>query len=1008
MSTTQAGVILRHLRSSVVTENGGGPSDRQLLEQFAARREQGAFEALVRRHAPLVFGVCRRVLRQEQDAEDAFQATFLVLARKAREVGRLGSVAGWLHRVAYHAAIKARARTANRERYERQAPPRQPADLLEEVTGREFLAVLDEELQQLSDDSRTPLVLCYLQGHTCDDAARQLGASVRTLKRRLEQGRRCLRARLARRGIALPAALLALGLTRGAKAAVPASLTADTVRAVFGGATTAGPLADAVLRGMSAARLKWAAGLLVLCALVFGSGVLAHQAQAQRPEEEPPPAGVAPPAAAQPAPPAAKAAADVTAVTGRVLDADGKAVAGARVTAFGGLEFGPLSVEYQAKSLGEAKTDDDGRFRLTVPETPGARIRHVELLAAAPGHGYGWARSSASAAALKLPLPPEEAVGRLIELRLPPEEVVVGRLIDLQGQPLSKAKVRPVRVVDPTTVRGLKLPGRKDDDAAAQDMRHRLTLDRRSHSFEFRKDSPVKDFSRWPKEVITDAEGRFRVTGFGRGQEVDLLVEDDRVAAQEVIVTAGAKERNFSLVPPHRVSGRVLAADTDKPIAGVAVWVTSFHDRLGYGLEGRTDADGRYSVNAYPGESFLVTAYPPRGAAYLVAYRQADWPKGEVKQEVNLKLPRGAVVRGRVVEAGSGKALVSATVAFVPQSENTPQQPRNVLTGSDHKFFTRADGTFELIAPPGPGHLVVTGPSAEYAYQTVSEGELLAGKPGGPPRHFHSAVPLKLSAKDDPKEVKIELRRSVTLKGRVVGPDGKPVKDAVVFLPAELLPEGPYRSLSLAFGIPPGTRLTALAARDGAFALPNCDPDKTYRVFVLSGRPDGGMMTLEADGPRIDTLSIANRLIMAKDPLGAVADFSAKGAGGKAVEVKLAPCTSAEVRFVDAKGKAVKQKVWLELLVKPGPTPEKSRAEGKPAAETALLATPYSLRGEKSPLEPDAEGRITIPGLIPGATYRLTVRSGAEGLEGETVLHKDFTAEAGKKARLELTVPEGK
>ena len=141
--TIGTGVILRHLRNLVATEDGG-LSDRQLLDQFATRHEESAFTALVRRYGPLVLGVCRRVLRHEHDAEDAFQATFLVLARKAKDVGRGGSVAGWLHRVAYHAAIKARERTATRSHHERQAPPRSSADPLEEVTGREFLGVLDE------------------------------------------------------------------------------------------------------------------------------------------------------------------------------------------------------------------------------------------------------------------------------------------------------------------------------------------------------------------------------------------------------------------------------------------------------------------------------------------------------------------------------------------------------------------------------------------------------------------------------------------------------------------------------------------------------------------------------------------------------------------------------------------------------------------------------------------------------------------------------------------------
>jgi RNA polymerase sigma factor (sigma-70 family) len=1021
MTTTSASVILRHLRSYVAEENTGGLTDQQLLEQFATDREEAAFEALVRRHAPLVQGVCRRVLRHEQDAEDAFQATFLVLARKAREVGRQGSLAGWLHRVAFHAAIRARARTANRDRHERQAPPRQAADLLDEVTGRELLAVLDEELQKLSENCRTSLVLCYLEGHTCDQAARQLGWSVRTLKRRLEQGRRCLRTRLARRGIALPAALLALGLTREVRCAVPAVLTTATVRAAVGAAgtvttgTAAQALAEAVMRGSRTARLVGvAASLLALGALVAGFGVVEHQLQAERPE---PNALVAEPPAAPPdttpLPPGKDAAqAKKTAIAGRVLDADGKPIAGATVTAYGRLDLGRLSVERREKAFGDGKTDADGRFRLPLPDVAGESYDRIQILAGAKAYGPTWSIvSSADLADL--------------ELRLPPEEVIVGRLIDLQGQPVPNAQVRPLRVV-PLVEKIPQLGGGKDDKGTElmqkmraeliaklkatggrDDAMNRLRDARRlQNAFEFRKDSPLKDSPLWPAAVTSDRDGRFRLGGFGKGQEVDLLVEDDRVASQEFTAEAGVKESSFSLAPPHKLTGRITAADTEKPIAGAWVGVISFQGYQQVHLaDATTDAEGRFSVNAYPGDSYTVEVHPPREALCLPTFKTADWPKGAVKQEVDLKLPAGVVVRGKVAEAGTGKAVVSAALAFIPQRENNPQLPRGVLTGTDHKFFTGADGSVDLVLPPGPGHLVVTGPNPEYVYRLVSEGELLAGKPSGSARNFHAVLPLDLRAADGPKEVTVQLRRSVTVRGRAVGPDGTPVKDAVLFLPSELQPAEPAFFTKIA-GVPFDTRLTALPARNGIFELRNCDPDETYRVGVLSGRAEGRELVV-AGPPSVDVASVVNRLIATKDLLGGIAEISAKGAGGKAVEVKLGKCESAEVRFVDAKGNAVQQKIWLELLVKPGPSATKSRVEGKPAAEAALLATPYSLQGEKSPVAPDAEGRIVIPGLIPGATYRIKVLTGKEKFENEIAFEKDFTVEAGKTTKLELLAPEG-
>src|SRR4051812_27222926 len=149
--------------------------DGALVDAFLARRDEAAFEALVRRHGPLVLGVCRRVLGNSHDAEDAFQATFLVLARKASSISKRASLSSWLYQVAYRVALKGRARTATRQRYEQRADQRTTPDPLEELTGQELLAVLDEEMHQLPERYRAPLILCHLESRTCEEAARQLG-----------------------------------------------------------------------------------------------------------------------------------------------------------------------------------------------------------------------------------------------------------------------------------------------------------------------------------------------------------------------------------------------------------------------------------------------------------------------------------------------------------------------------------------------------------------------------------------------------------------------------------------------------------------------------------------------------------------------------------------------------------------------------------------------------------------------------------------------------------------
>src|SRR5262249_26887681 len=152
----------------------------QLLERFAQRRDEGAFAALVERHGPLVLGVCRRILRHEQDAEDAFQATFYVLARRAGGFGWRDSVANWLYEVALRVSHKARSGAPRRRRHERQTALADQAATAQDA-WHELKPLLDEELARLPRQLREPLVLCYLEGKTRDEAAQELGWSLGTV-----------------------------------------------------------------------------------------------------------------------------------------------------------------------------------------------------------------------------------------------------------------------------------------------------------------------------------------------------------------------------------------------------------------------------------------------------------------------------------------------------------------------------------------------------------------------------------------------------------------------------------------------------------------------------------------------------------------------------------------------------------------------------------------------------------------------------------------------------------
>jgi RNA polymerase sigma factor (sigma-70 family) len=290
MSSEPLHYVVRHVRRLVATEGAAAPPDQALLERFVTQGDEAAFTALVERHGPMVLGVCRRVLWQEQDAEDACQAAFLILARRAASIRKRGSVGSWLHGVAYRVAGRLRRDRGRRSAREKPLHDVAQADTSAEVTWREVRAVLDEELRRLPESFRAPLVLCYLEGRTRDEAAAELGWKASTLKGRLERGRELLRARLGRRGLSLSAALLASLCAEGfGSAALPAALLTATGRAALrltagAAATTVAPahvlaLTQGVLQALSASKLRRAALLLLLIGIALAGGaVVAHWA----------------------------------------------------------------------------------------------------------------------------------------------------------------------------------------------------------------------------------------------------------------------------------------------------------------------------------------------------------------------------------------------------------------------------------------------------------------------------------------------------------------------------------------------------------------------------------------------------------------------------------------------------------------------------------------------------------------------------------------------------------
>jgi RND family efflux transporter MFP subunit len=280
MTKQHAPSLIRFIRHVVGPGGPGHDADELLLHRFAVRRDQAAFAALVARHGPMVLGVCCRALRDAGDVEDAFQATFLVLARKARSLARPHLLAHWLHGVARRTALEARARTARRRARQQPIVDVSTPDTTAPAAWVDLRPVLDEEIARLPERYRVPFVLCYLEGRTNGEAARLMGCPKGTVASRLAWARQRLRCRLTRRGVTLSAGFCATALS-GTAALRPAlaGCTAEAAAAFAGGARAAGPvaatvgsLAAEVLKHMFWTKARTAAGLLLTVGLLLGGG----------------------------------------------------------------------------------------------------------------------------------------------------------------------------------------------------------------------------------------------------------------------------------------------------------------------------------------------------------------------------------------------------------------------------------------------------------------------------------------------------------------------------------------------------------------------------------------------------------------------------------------------------------------------------------------------------------------------------------------------------------------
>ena len=960
MSTIASGSVVRQIEALFDGRSVAGLSNRQLLDRFTARRDaaaESAFAALVFRHGPLVLGVCTELLHDRQHAEDAFQAVFLILARKAHSIRDADLLGNWLYGVALRTCRHARDQLNRRRKNEEAALMSNAASRVAAPSAEEVFLIAEQaellhnEIERLPRAFRLPVVLCYLEGLTVHEAARRLRCSHGTLRSRMARAREKLKRALTRRGVVLPAAGVAASLsTRYASASVSSHLCEITAHAAirFVAGHSVAPLASAlareVLSSMLAAKLKLTLlALFVLGTIATGAGYINHLLATEKERVSAPSGGALPlatPRSPRPAVPDARAPGRMT-LTGRVLDPSGKPASGVPIDVIGVSRTPAAGTDVEKNAfvlLDQATTDASGRFRIEAAGVSSARFLEVYALAGAagPGSGFGCLRVHPDAG---------EAA---IELRLRPEQLIRGRLVDLSGEPAAGVEVSFNRVQSVSPLAGAG------------------NFDSFYLGFGYPWALPPQELRAWPKTVQSDAQGRFTVAGIGRGLSVVLFIRDPRFAQQRFEVQAAdrdaAKEVTLALHPATLIEGRALAADTGRPIPGAVISVRASFGSFGgmFTTKFRADDQGRFKISPFSGDYFRMRASPPDGQPYLACEHEFAWTKGAIKKDVDLTLPRGVLILGKVTENETGRPVAGASVHFVPI-----KPPPDIIYGDEAIVRSKDDGSFQVAVPPGKGHLMIVAPTLAYIPQEISGGKLYAsGQPGGWRLYAHDIIAYECKAGDSSLTIPSTLNPGKTMRGRLAGPSGEDVQDAVVLSRQQIDP------INLVW-------LTHHynQAHHGRFELHGFDPDKKSPVYFLD----------------------------AEHRWGAVVEFSGKQAAEE-LTVRLEPCGQARARFVGPDGKPIEKLdmgPYFKLIMTPGSVHTGSIDRGsKLAADETWVASvdPEHYVRPHGPVT-DAEGRITLPDLIPGAPYRIVDWSLANDTKGLQI-RKDFTIKPGENLDL--------
>jgi RNA polymerase sigma factor (sigma-70 family) len=693
--------------------------DRELLHRFTSEHDQAAFTCLMRRHGSMVLDVCRNTSGNDADAEDAFQATFLILAQKAKSIRNRASVGSWLYGVAYRTALKVQLEYARRQKREIRVQRSKGNETTEEIPWPAVQQLIHAELSGLAECYRAPLVLCYLQGRTQDEAAIHLGVSKATLKKRLERGRTLLRLRLVRRGLG-PAALVAVAAWPAATFAarlppVLASTTVKAATAIVVGQTTAGLVSGQVtllmrngLKAMLVAKIMIGTAAVLAFALVPALGGLALNArpgtavQAAKALPAPKPATSRVELGSTPSPSeqVAKTDSGNFTVRGKVFDIDGKSGAGAKLVLLGSSD--------QPVELGTAGAD--GQFTVTVAAPKKSEWHY--LIAQADGAGIDFMHLRETA-----PTGP-------VELRLVRDNAIRGRVVTTEGKPVAGAKV---------FVTDLRTYADNSLDSFLTEWKKRNPHSGLPYGVKF-----LYGGTELFLNATTGEDGRFSLTGTGAERFVMFRIRGagiaewvawvanrpgfdpkplnqataDNLAGMPAVYSQTSSwlldgpDLNIVVEPDRPIRGVVKDIETGKPRHGVKVLAEAQWKLIGsMVLSATTDADGRYEIRgARKREAYMVEVASDPAGGYMACQAHAKDTPGYDPITIDIGVKKGVIIKGRVIDASTNKPLPGFAMTGIPADNPFVKDYPEFYSSAwrNNGKLTGEDGSFRLVTIPGP------------------------------------------------------------------------------------------------------------------------------------------------------------------------------------------------------------------------------------------------------------------------------------------------------------------